>query len=594
MPFRSWIFRAVGCCLLSGLLIVVGATAARSQTTPHRGQSASPYSTDPKRVADGQVLFENHCSPCHGFRQRGIGPSLGQVTTEVSPAWLRAFVRNAPGQIARRDARALRLFEEYQQTMPAFPHLKEPDLDALLAYLHANRQREAAASDDGGVALRDPIPAKIPKSGLRLRLDEVLMAPPTAPAAPLARLNKMAVLPGSPDRVTPDRVHPDRVFLQELRGLLYEVVGRELRVAMDIRPLRPQFIHAPGLGTGFGSFAFHPEFSRNGLLYTTHTEPAGTAPADFAYADSIRVALQWVLTEWNIDNPAGATFAGPGRELLRINVVTPIHGVQEIAFNPLARPGTPDYGLLYVGIGDGGATEHGYAHLCADKRHAWGSVLRLDPQGRNSRNGRYGIPAGNPFATDSAAVGELFCRGFRNPNRLSWTPDGKLLVTDIGQANAEELNVALAGADYGWPAREGTFGINPRANMKHVYALPPDDATSRYVYPAAQYDHDEGTAISGGFVYTGRAVPALHGKYVFGDVVNGRVFFVETHALQPGGLAPIQELDLTVASRPTTLQQETRAKKTDFRIGVGPGGELFFFTKTDGKLYRVTGCDPVR
>lgn len=581
-PLRSIFRTTVG--LLTTCLLMVGGAESRAQA-PRRPVAATSraISTDPKLVVRGERLFENQCSPCHNFRQKGIGPSLGQATTESSPDWLRAFIRNAPGQIARRDPRALRLYEEYKQAMPAFPHLTATDVEALLAYLHGNRQAEPTASETDA-ALSDPIPEKIPKSGLRLGLEEVLTAPATAPKAPLARLNKMAVLPGP----------PDRVFLQELRGLLYELAGNDLRVAMDIRPLRPRFTHAPGLATGFGSFAFHPEFLKNGLLYTTHAEPAGMAPADFAYADSVRVALQWVLTEWKIENPTAPTFAGPGRELLRVNVVTAIHGMQDIAFNPLAQPGSPDYGLLYVGIGDGGATEHGHGDLCADNRHVWGSVLRIDPGDRNARNGRYGIPPDNPFVGDPAAVGEIYCRGFRNPNRLTWTPDGRLLVTDIGQANAEELNVALAGADYGWPHREGTFRLNPAGKMNLVYPRPADEAPGRYAYPAAQYDHDEGNAISGGVVYTGSAVPALRGKYVFGDVVNGRVFFVESSALHPGVLAPIQELDVEVAGRPTTFQQRTGAKKTDFRIGTGLNGELYFFTKTDGKLYRVTGCAPVR
>jgi glucose/arabinose dehydrogenase len=592
------VYRAALPVLTVWLFTFSSAVPGEAQPAPHRGtipqtppadsvRRGGAFPTHPALVAQGQRLFENQCSPCHNFRQAGIGPALGRVTAEASPAWLRAFIRNAPAQLARHDARATRLFAEYKQAMPAFPTLRDTDLDALLAYLYANRQQATAGTDeDAGMVLKDPIPTKIPKADLRLTLAEVLTAPPTAQTAPLARINKMAVLPGG--------ASPDRVFLQELRGVLYELVGNDLRVAMDIRPLRPQFIHEPGHGTGFGSFAFHPEFYRNGLLYTSHAEKAGSAPADFAYADSIRVSLQWVLTEWKVDDPRAATFTGTGRELLRVNLVTPIHGMQEITFNPLARPGSPDYGLLYLGIGDGGATEQGYGFLCHDNRHVWGSVLRIDPRGRDSRNGHYGIPATNPFANDPAAVREIYCRGFRNPNRLTWAPDGTMLLTDIGQTNAEELNVGLAGADYGWPEREGTFRINPRAQMKNVYPRPATDAPATYVYPAAEYDHDEGNAISGGFVYTGSAAPRLKGKYVFGDVVNGRVFFVESRALRPGGLAPIQELSLRVGDKPTTFLEMTGAKKADFRIGIGPNGELYFFTKTDGKLYKVTGCEPVR
>ncbi len=574
------------------LVSVVGGGGVFAQARPSSGPVPSRQQTavgpDKKRVAQGQLLFQNNCSPCHNFLQRGIGPSLGQVTAQVAPPALKQFIRNAPDQIKRGDARATRLFAEYKQVMPAFTTLNEGELEALLAYIGANQRRESPTIEpaDLGTVLTDPIPAKPLKSGLRLQLTEVLTAPATAPKAPRARINKMAVLPGP----------PERVFLQELRGLLYEQAGDSLRVVMDIRNERPGFIHAPGLGSGFGSFAFHPEFAKNGLLYTTHTEKAGSARADFVYADSIPVALQWVLTEWKIASPAGAVFAGAGRELMRVNMVSPIHGVQETTFNPVAQPGSPDYGLLYIGIGDGGATENGYPFLSQSNRHIWGSVVRIDPLGTNGPNGRYGIPPVNPYAHDNdpATLGEVFCRGFRNPNRLTWTPDGTMLITDIGQANAEELNIGIAGADYGWPEREGTFRINPHGKMSLAYALPPNDAAFHYTYPVAQYDHDEGNAISGGFVYTGTALPLLTGKYVFGDVVNGRVYFVESKALKPGVQAPIQEVELELAGKETTFQQLTGAKKTDLRFGLGANRELFLFTKTDGKLYRVTGCSRQR
>ena len=103
-------------------------------------------------------------------------------------------------------------------------------------------------------------------------------------------------------------------------------------VYMDMAKLKPKFINEPGLATGFGSFAFHPDFAKNGLLYTTHTEAPGSGKADFGYADSIKVTVQWVLTEWKTKNPGAATFSGTSRELFRVNMVTGIHGVQEINF----------------------------------------------------------------------------------------------------------------------------------------------------------------------------------------------------------------------------------------------------------------------
>ncbi|RRB15645.1 cytochrome C [Larkinella knui] len=548
------------------------------------GTADAAYSTDKAVLTKGQQLFQQNCTACHNFLQKGIGPNLASVTTEVPVDWLRNFIRNAPEVIKSGDARAHELFEEYKQMMPPFTQLSDGDITALTAFIHSKRKVSTVdvGSEKLGAVLNDPIPAKIPQSGLRLQLEEVTTAPASAEKKPLARINKMQVLPGK----------KNRLFLEDLRGTLYEMEGNSLRVFMDFPKERPNFIHVPGLATGFGSYAFHPDFETNGLMYTTHTEKANAAPADFAYADSIKVTLQWVLTEWKVTDPAAPTFSGTGREMLRINMVSPIHGVQEITFNPLAKLGSADYGMLYIGIGDGGATENGYHFICKDRSRPWGKVLRIDPRGKNSKNGKYGIPAHNPYANDPTALKEIFCQGFRNPNRISWTPDGKMLISDIGQAWSEELNLGVAGADYGWPEREGTFVINYRGRMDRVYALPANDATFKYTYPVAQYDHDEGNAFSAGFVYSGTAIPALTGKYIFGDIVNGRVFFVENDQLQLGKQAPIQEFTVQVAGKTATFQELSKSAKTDLRFGLGLNQDFYIYTKADGKIYKIANCVP--
>jgi glucose/arabinose dehydrogenase/mono/diheme cytochrome c family protein len=542
------------------------------------------FSTDTQVLAKGQQLFETNCSTCHNFLQKGIGPNLAQVTSQTSPEWLAKFIRNAPGVITAGDARAKQLFEEYKQYMPPFPQLTDTDIQALLSYIHKNQKLPTVDKTAAhlGTALTNPVPTAIPKSGLQLMLEEVTTAPATADKVPLARINKMQVLPGE----------KNRLFIEDLRGILYEMKGNQLQVYMDMQKERPGFSIIPGLANGFGSYAFHPDFYKNGLLYTTHTEKPDSAPADFAYDDSIKVTSQWVLTEWKVNKPAAEQFSGTGREMMRINMVSNIHGVQEITFNPFAKPGSPDYGLLYIGVGDGGASENGFYFLCNSNKRVWSSVLRIDPAGRNSRNGRYGIPSINPFAQDAdeASLGEIFCRGFRNPNRICWTSDEKMLITDIGHANAEELNIGIAGAEYGWPEREGTFVINHGGDMKVVYNLPENDSSLHYTYPVAFYDHDEGNAISGGFVYSGTAVPLLSGKYIFGDIVNGRVFYVENKDLALGKQALIQEMEIQVAGKTTSFQELSGSKKTDLRFGIGLNNDFYLYTKADGKIYKINGC----
>ena len=119
---------------------------------------------------------------------------------------------------------------------------------------------------------------------------------------------------------------------------------------------------------------------KTGFYIPRMQKALGSGKADFGYADSIKPALQWVLTEWKTDNPGAATFSGTGRELFRVNMVTEIHGVQEITFNPLSKPGNEDYGLLYIGVGDGGCAESGYPFLAHSKEKIWGRFFALTPR----------------------------------------------------------------------------------------------------------------------------------------------------------------------------------------------------------------------
>lgn len=545
-------------------------------------QTTNDYPKDKRIIEEGKALFIQNCSSCHNFTQRGIGPNLSGVTSQVSKSWLVRFIRNSQNVIEDGDVRAKKLVDEYKVPMPSFNIFSDEQIVSILAYVSTFKIKlDTTSSKEFGLALNDPIPEKIRKAGLTLELEEVLTANPSADKIPLARINQMRVLPGK----------KERTFIEDLRGKLYEFNGKQLTEVMDISKQRPDFISSPGLAAGFGSYAFHPNFYKNGLLYTTHTEKPRSATADFSYSDSIPVVVQWVLTEWKINNPKSGTFAGESRELWRIDMPIPIHGVQEITFNPLSKPKDLDYGLLYIGIGDGGSAENGFAFLCNTNTQIWSSVLRIDPRGNNSKNGKYGIPSINPFANDNddKTLGEIFARGFRNPNRMSWTADGKMLISDIGLNNVEELNIGKAGADYGWPAREGTFLLNNKGNMNKVYALPADESKYNFVYPVAQYDHDEGNAISAGFAYEGN-IKSLKNKYIFGDIVSGRVFYANTEELELGKQAQILEFDLSFNGVPSTFKKMTANGRADFRLGQGANKQYYLFTKIDGKIWKVIGC----
>jgi glucose/arabinose dehydrogenase len=299
-----------------------------------------------------------------------------------------------------------------------------------------------------------------------------------------------------------------------------------------------------------------------------------------------------VLTEWKTSHPEADTFSGTSRELLRINMVTEAHGVQEITFNPLSKPGDEDYGLLYIGVGDGGCVQVGYPAVLRGRNSVWGTVLRIDPAGRNSANGRYGIPSTNPFVKDknSGALGEIYAYGFRNPQRITWSKSGKMLVCNIGQANIESLYLVQPGHNYGWPIREGNFAFNPNGNLNKIYALPPNDSIYHITYPIAEFDHDDGNAFSGGYEYWGTAVPALKGKFLFGDIPSGKLFYINMADIRPGKLAPIKQWRITINKVPKLFRNVCGSDRVDLHFGRDARGEIYLFTKADGMVYKLVSA----
>lgn len=561
--------------LISSVLLLLFACLACTSGTPG-ADSAIPL--DSATLARGEASFNKNCSGCHNFRQDAIGPQLAGLTTKVSVEWMQRFIKDPQKVINSGDKRAQQLYKKYKVFMPSFAASNDEELNSIIAFINVHKVPEKKAVKKNGRELSNPIPDTIRPSGLVVGMKQITQIPPSSDSGkmPLTRITKL----GFHDNT-------GTLFILDLRGKLYRLQDNKPMVYMDMAKLKPKFIHQPGLATGFGSFAFHPEFAKNGLIYTTHTEPAASAKADFSYDDSIKVTLQWVLTEWKADNPGASTFTGTGRELFRVNMVTGIHGVQEIAFNPLAKPGDEDYGLLYLGVGEGGCVESGYPFLAHSLQRVWGTILRINPAGRNSANGQYGIPPQNPFVKTPKALKEIYAYGFRNPHRITWSTKGEMLVGNVGHGNIESLNLVLKGHDYGWPIREGTFLLDPYGDLNSVYPLPPNDSTYHITYPVAQYDHDEGKAFSGGFEYTGKAIPQLKGKYLFGDIPTGRLFYVEMADIKLGTQAPIKEWKTSINGALKTLAELSPSQRIDLHFGRDAQGEIYLLTKANGKVYKL-------
>jgi glucose/arabinose dehydrogenase/mono/diheme cytochrome c family protein len=531
---------------------------------------------DAMTVARGEQLFSQQCSSCHNFNQDAIGPQLSGVAGSTNANWMHDFIRNPKAVIESGDAHAIQLVQKYHAVMPSFAALTDAQLTDIIAFLQTKKPLTHPVKDDPD-AVKNPVPEKIALSGLVLNLERLIQVPASSDNFPKTRINKLDYEPTSGD-----------LYVMDLRGKLYSLNGSKAVVYLDLAEKVRQFIHEPGLGTGFGSFAFHPDFEHNGLLYTSHTEPAASRPADFSYDDTIRKTVQWVITEWKASDPHAAQFTGSSRELFRLDMVEGMHGVQEIAFNPVVKPGHPEYGKLYIGIGDGAAAEKGYPFLAANKDRVYGKILRIDPLEHNSKNGRYGIPSDNPFVTNGGKIlPEIYSSGFRNPNRINWTASGKMLVTNIGHGNIEALYEVAPGTDQGWPYREGNFEIRTSGNMNNVFALTSNDTALHYNYPIAEYDHDEGKAIAGGYAYSGSLIKSLKGKYIFGDIVTARLFYIDMNEAKPAHPARVHEWQVKYNGVLTSLHDLCGNDRVDLRFGHDKKGEIYILTKSDGMIYRL-------
>lgn len=559
--------------------LLFGSCLLLTRCSSDKRSGGDSIADDSLSIAQGKNIFDQSCAACHSIDRDGIGPALGGITEAASPEWLMEFIRNPKAVIESGDARAVQASTRYKSVMPSFAYYTDGELESIIAYLHTEKAAAQAVVATGGMQpLENPIPAGITMSDLVVEITPVVQMPATAKNQPRARITKYATHPLTKE-----------LLVLDLRGKLYRLKDGHPEVYMDMQQLMPRFINAPGHATGFGSFAFHPDFRHNGLLYTTHTEAAGSQPADFVYDDTLNVKLQWVLSEWKTASPTAFPFSGERRELLRINMIGQSHGVQEITFNPLATPGDEDFGLLYIGVGDGGSAERGILHINKGPEHVWSSILRIDPAGSNSRNGKYGIPESNPFfrSDNPKALGEVYAFGFRNPHRITWTRSGKMLASNIGQHNIEELNLILAGHNYGWPSREGSFVINLKESTHDLFPLPADDAAQHFDYPVAEYDHDEGNAIIGGYEYWGESIDALKGKYLFGDMVNGRLFYVEEADVQAGRQAPMREWSISLNGKKTSFKQLCDAERLSMRFGRDDQGEIYISTMPDGQIYKL-------
>lgn len=216
----------------------------------------------------------------------------------------------------------------------------------------------------------------------------------------------------------------------------------------------------------------------------------------------------------------------------------------------------PD-GSLYIGVGDGGSGGDPEGHG-QDTTDWLGSILRVSVGPGIEPPHAYAIPVDNPFVGKPEFLPEIWAYGVRNPWGMHFDRGGdhKLYFADVGQDAWEEVNIGVAGGNYGWNKLEGTHGF-PSGEPGTVGTVP----------PLAQYSHQVGASVTGGVVCRDASLPSLVGTYLFADFATG-VFF----GYRDGVSSRLASTEL----HPSTFAD-------------GPNGEVYVADYT-GTIYRLAAA----
>jgi glucose/arabinose dehydrogenase len=290
---------------------------------------------------------------------------------------------------------------------------------------------------------------------------------------------------------------------------------------------------------GLLGFAFHPAYASNRKIITYISEDY---VADRAHFSTMPVGQdpdhQSVITEWVVNNPLSVSPSLMSeRTLMVVDQPQHNHNGGMVTFGP--------DGYLYIAFGDGGERNdagvgHGDDGNGQDNDTILGTIARINSDAVTPLNGRYAIPASNPFAS-GGGLAEAYVYGLRNPYRFAVESrsggEFDLYIGDVGQDAIEEVNrvsSSNAGVNLGWNHKEGSFYFSVIDGTSYVSSEPPFGVTLPPMQdPIVEYDHEEGISVIGGFVYRGTAISSLKDKYVFADwgrgfANNGRLFMVTT------------------------------------------------------------------
>jgi len=397
-----------------------------------------------------------------------------------------------------------------------------------------------------------------------------------------------------------DETGTKRFFVNDMRGPVYSVSydGKAVSLYLDINdPKWGVAVQSQGRERGVQNFAFHPDFARAGSpgagKFYTYTDTTNQTPAPDFTTPSPKSTHDTVLLEWTAKTPGAPAYdGGAPRELIRLRQPFANHNGGHLAFNPTAAAGSAERGWLYMGIADGGSGGDPM-NLAQNMSSAFGKIVRIDPLGKNSSNGKYGIPAANPFVKQAGALPEIYALGVRNPQRLAWDPKtGRMYMSDIGQDIVEEISPVTAGANLGWNIWEGNYRFVSREAVSSE--KPRSDPAM--TYPVAEWGQRDpllqsSGAATGLVVYRSTEIPQLANRLIFADMPSGEIFYISADGTSAGTQDVIRRILLNNGKTMLQLIQaknEAQGKKpatrSDLRLGESADGRVFLLNKQDGVI----------
>jgi glucose/arabinose dehydrogenase len=301
---------------------------------------------------------------------------------------------------------------------------------------------------------------------------------------------------------------------------------------------------------GLLGIALHPKFKVNRKFYVFYSMPT---EGKFNHKD--------VVAEYTVAANGVEVEQKSGRIIISADKPDGNHNGGAVQFGP--------DGYLYISFGDGGGQgdKHGEIGNGQSLNTLLGKILRIDVNSDSA----YRIPKDNPFVNQPGTKGEIWAYGFRNPYRISFDrTSGQLFVGDVGQDTWEEVDIIRKGGNYGWRMMEGNHCYNPETGCE----------IKGVIKPIAEYNHREGVSITGGYVYNGKTIPVLKGKYFFADWTGPTFYLKKVGENWQRGKVVLKNLPLGM-------------KITGF--GEDATGELYMLTNPDtgpgnkmGSIYKIS------